>query len=437
MRRFCLAVLLITLLAVFASSAPAYARIKAKKGETFADTFKRISGETSSMPSSTAKEKKKKAAALLELAEWAAARYLWPESDAVYEKVLEIDPDNKDARKKLDYLKYGGEWRLLMDAFRDRLEENEKKGLVLWEGQFVPKKTMVAKRAKERKTVGWDFISKDITGPFIIYSKTDTCLNYRLKRLAVELWNAFNREWGRYIPLKKGGKLPVYIAADKKDYGVIVEKKVHHPPSTYAFFSFDTKDSFFYPESSDYNKLAALFAHELTHALSSLALKGLPWDFSFWFLEGWSQYSEFAVWDNDTIRYGTIRLVYADKIKELRDALSQGKLMPLEEMFDMGYNKFASGNTSLHYAETWGFFYFMHQYEDCKYKAKFMKFLKMCCKCKGGAKTFKSIFGNIAPIEKEYHKWTNEDRPVGAEERPIQAPLQGAFFWGGGLHPPG
>lgn len=47
---------------------------------------------------------------LLNLAKWARENRLISEAYKVYKKILEIDPENEIARKKLGYVKYKGKW---------------------------------------------------------------------------------------------------------------------------------------------------------------------------------------------------------------------------------------------------------------------------------------------------------------------------------------
>lgn len=411
---------------------------KEKKGEKFADAYKRLMAEAGALPVDDEKQSQKKLKAYCDIAQWAARRYLWKESDAAYEEVLQSDPEHKEARRELDYMMFKDEWYQSIQAYKLDLEEGVKAGRAVWMGKFIPTEQMEALRAVERRKHGWDFNCKDVTQTFTIYSNLDPVMTHRIKRLTIQLWIAFHAEWGKFIPLKMAIKMPVFIAKDRDDFQVIVAKKMGYGSRAFGFFSPQTKMAFFHLYKGDYDTLAAVFAHELTHALSFRGMKQMSWPKGFWFVEGWSQYSEYSVWDNDTIRYGTIRMVdipafggikLPNKLERLQDAIYEGGIEPMEEFLDMSQRGFMSGEVGLHYAQAWALFYFLNHYDDCKYKAQFIKFLQLCCKGKSNADTFKKRFGLIEPIEKEFMEWLedleeNYEKPERLKETPTTTPVE-------------
>ncbi|HYG76313.1 MAG TPA: hypothetical protein VEK08_15010 [Planctomycetota bacterium] len=80
-----------------------------------------------------------------ELSQWAAERNLQRYRDEALKKTVELNPDHARARSGLGFVKHDGAWITLV-------ERNQRMGLVLHEGRWVPREAREeARRAKEER----------------------------------------------------------------------------------------------------------------------------------------------------------------------------------------------------------------------------------------------------------------------------------------------
>ncbi|MEW6745406.1 MAG: hypothetical protein AB1486_21855 [Planctomycetota bacterium] len=83
------------------------------------------------------------AEAVFTLAVWARDNGLSVEYKRLLRKVIKVNPDHEQARDLLGYVKYEGEWKSKREVERREREKEDEvmraKGLVKWQGEWIPK----------------------------------------------------------------------------------------------------------------------------------------------------------------------------------------------------------------------------------------------------------------------------------------------------------
>jgi len=250
-------------------------------------------------------------------------------------------------------------------------EERDKsaKGLVLFEGEWIPRKRrdeLIGKRVAARKAEVADNLAHHEWKDRRIEETKNFRFEYTVSRHVFEkykermeaYYQAFAKDWKIKPP--KAGKLPVCFYADEKEfhrtsgagYGVLAYFRFVEPYDLDAYF-----------DPLDETLTEQVLYHEANHYLQKLIDEGFH--YPHWPGEALAEYYGASLWDADKKKF-SVGLVQEGRLAEVQDDIAAGKWMTIELLLSDEVESYK------HYTWGWALVYFLMN--DARYRDDFKRF---------------------------------------------------------------
>jgi hypothetical protein len=350
------------------------------------------SKDESGAPGAAQKEYEKRAAKItgknvggwLKLADFCEANLLFDKREEALQKVISIQPNNADAHRRLDQVKYGGKWLPCAEAEAAEAKEHQAKGEVFYGSKWVSAKAAEGPRAADRKELGWEVQSR-IDGKYcIVYSAAPYEVTRAIVTVIDNLAIGYISLYGKYKKLQTFKPLRVFLFDNYKAIASGWEKATHSAPvkgygggyvAAANLMLLSTEGPETGGDGMPLSKLTTdvllgVSVHEATHAMDKNAL-GPTSHMPEWILEGRAYYAGYCRLGRQWIS-GAITMAPSDGRPDvLEQNYKTASLVKLLSMQTSDYWK----NPAVNYTLVWSFTQFLMQGQKGKYREPFLKFV--------------------------------------------------------------
>ncbi|MHC4830166.1 MAG: hypothetical protein ACYTFT_07400 [Planctomycetota bacterium] len=296
-----------------------------------------------------------------------------------YQRALQLDTDDVDARAALGFVKHEGEW--LTEG-----EANKAKGLIKYDGEWIKPEQIEAKKEERRQRARerfkddqkalqgkpWGAAHKIESDNYIIMCNAPEHLAKGYSQFMEKLYTAYDKVFGKF-KRHHTGKSTIYIfrnIGDFQEYG-------GGQPGVGGFYRPKSPAVNLYPDrivSAYHGTFGAtgstreVLAHEGTHQFQHLICAGSARKFlmrPMWFVEGLAVYfgDGYAFDKKGNLEIGLPR----DRVQAIQGLIKSGHAPPLKQLIRMPQRVF----NGFHYAPAWSLcYYFMHRGRVVKGKGK-------------------------------------------------------------------
>lgn len=319
------------------------------------------------------------------LAKWAKKKKLGEEAKACYGKAMAANPDNKDARKAMDYtyLKPYG-WVADADA------KNLKKGLLPFEGKWLKAREAEIKHSEWANA--WVLESA--------HYKLTTNVKYLEALEILRELESFFRLWDDYLLTfkdgwKREGKMEVWYARTRDDLltnAPEAAKATLQLEGAYGVFWAQTGIAYFFKETGDDEQGYQALYHECTHQVfagfreaedkDKAGLRG------YWSAEAVAVFAERYEEKNNVPSF----LKKTKRYEQTKRDFAEGKLISAAEIEQATKAEFASGDARKFYMTAMGLGHFLMFHNGGKHRENFFKYVIAVEKGLGSDKLFRDTF---------------------------------------------
>jgi hypothetical protein len=336
-------------------------------------------------------------------------------------------PDHEEARSKLGYVRFAGEWTTADRMLRER-------GLVQRNGRWMPVDSTeetpelvvkpvakpVAKKDEakpknddpnawydDHTTIAeWDKAAFVKSKNYIIRSNIKTEYVKRYGKMMDRYYDRFKSVFKSFMP--SGAKIPrcvITIYPEQKKF-MENEKK---PANVGGFYRLDTRVVVTYHGRFGKNGTTrTVLVHEGTHQFQHIVLGDNFRNCPVWLIEGLAVLFEAAEWNPKANKVNLGKIPH-DRLETMKRAVKAKNVIPLKDLFNVPQQRF----TGFHYAHAWAMIYQLiygsKSKKQRKTNAKIISDLfAMGKKRKVRTRDVVKVFGGaagLAKYEEEWKKW--------------------------------
>lgn len=308
--------------------------------------------------------------ALLLLALRAEASGLTDEATRIFKSILRAFPDEPTARKKLGYVRFGGEWTTADDVRRERnLERTEGGG---WTPiaraapaarpapvAAAPKKEAPVKKAADdpnawyddhHEAMPWEEATTKKTKRYLIKSNIRPEYLDRYGVMLDQYFERFNKVFKNVMI--RGTKYKRSLVVIYPSQERFMEKE-RVPKNVGGFYRpGDRMVVGYHGRFGKTGTTRTVVVHEGTHQFQHLVLGNAFRNCPIWLIEGLAVLFEAADW-NAKRKSVDLGKIPRDRLEIMKRAVEAGKTIPLRDLFRVPKRRF----TGFHYAHAWAVIY--------------------------------------------------------------------------------
>jgi hypothetical protein len=355
----------------------------------------------------------------VELLKWTDAMKMEDEKVKEIDLLLLLDEDNQTANEMAGMVLFAGKWEPA-DWVKELTEANEANRKIIAEldakygkgkGQKIFPVLNRITTSPKLSSAKWTALYVEPYAVIIEDSKTysEEIITEKFGELLQCLYKSFYGRYGKLLGMDDMNEVvPVIVCKDTASY----HEKFDVPE--WAGGHFSPLDRFLVVYHGGDDLYETVF-HEGTHQLVFFARKGrMPSDL-FWFTEGISTFHEAFKRTPDGKGF-TLYHVSPDRLDAIKGMITSKKFEPLTSFMSLLYGQFwaesedrgnpdAAAKGYRRYCEAWSLVYFLNTADNGKYREKWERYLKAEVEGKGGVKTVKEIFGDLAALEEEWKQY--------------------------------
>jgi tetratricopeptide (TPR) repeat protein len=336
---------------------------------------------------------------------WCEQNKLPEQAQAQFEKVIELNPNHTDARKKLGHVKYQDKWQTPDEMRAQGLELYKGKwipyeqamkaqGYIKFEDQWVnskeyaliqkliklaPPTGVLDKPGADSENLPWEQARTKETDHFIIKTNLSTdALNDLCFTLECAYFN-YQDLLGAEQP--QGKKLRVMVSKNEEEFKKIYYDLLGYNPlpvwgggfiSTSVTGNKSEKDYLLaWYNMSAHPLLTGKLLHECTHyAMELIKQKRGCSKVLVWFNEGWATYYEASRLEGKRL---VINVINQAKLSTIKNVLNQQAYIKLKDFINLSQGEYTTREI---YAQGWSLIYFLFNGQGGKYKSGLQTYME-------------------------------------------------------------
>jgi tetratricopeptide (TPR) repeat protein len=377
---------------------------------------------------------------------WCEQNKLPEQAQTQFKKVIELDPEHADARKKLGHAKYEGKWMTpdemmakglvkYKDKWMTYEEMMKAKGMVQFEEQWVtpsekkrletmakkidalakrfPPQGVLDKPGADNENLPWEQARVKETDHFVVKTNlsedalNDICFLLECAYLT----------WQDFLGFSESKtKLKVLVTKNRGEYEQIYQELFGSNPGQGMLGRFSPKErkgnnedflmTFHNPEQGS---TKPMLLHEGTHYAVHLIVRAISLNSLIWFDEGLATYFESSKLEDKKL---IINLINQNKISSIKDTITKNTYIKLKDFINLSGEEFGQ-RPDICYPQAWSLMYFLINGQEGKYKQCFQAYLeaweqkKIVVNKDANLKIFEKCMSvSIDQLEKEWKEYT-------------------------------
>jgi len=337
---------------------------------------------------------------------WCEQNKLPEQAQAQFEKVIELNPNHTDARKKLGHIKYKDKWQTP--------DELKAQGLEFYKGKWIPYEEamkvqgyvkfdelwitskerdfavklnklypwtgVIDKPGADSENLPWEKARVKETDHFIVKTNlssdalNDMCFQLEYMYFIISDFLGFHESKQKSINSKE--KLIVSMTKNRNEFEKIFNDLLGYQPETWVQGQFCT-----YSETTShkdeiviyYSDWKGCLLHELSHYVVILVgrIYVTTWpNPPIWLWEGLPVYFEFCKVDSKKL---VANLIHQSRLTKIKNFINNNKYIALADFINLPTSKY---DIEICYSEGWSLVYFLINGKAGEYKQKFRAYIE-------------------------------------------------------------